>query len=79
MINFPFSLRLYESSLGSDVEFSVLGVSFRCHRCILAARSRYFREQFMGRWRGRKIVNIVHKLVREILEESLTILIPSIE
>jgi BTB/POZ domain len=47
----------------SDIVFDVHGEILHYHRCILAARSPYFRLQFAGKWRDRKIIYNHHPLV----------------
>ncbi|CAN7982516.1 unnamed protein product, partial [Ixodes hexagonus] len=46
-----------------DIAFRVGGEEVRAHRCILAARSRFFRDAFMTKWKGRNLVPVTHHLV----------------
>ncbi|KAI2810039.1 Ankyrin repeat and BTB/POZ domain-containing protein 1 [Blomia tropicalis] len=47
----------------SDVTFIVRGISFKVHRCILAARCEYFHQMFQGKWNSRKVIQIKCSLV----------------
>ncbi|OWA52724.1 Ankyrin repeat and BTB/POZ domain-containing protein 1 [Hypsibius exemplaris] len=47
----------------SDVTFVVHGETFRFHRCVLAARSRYFYERFASKWKHRDVIRNNHPLV----------------
>ncbi|GAU91949.1 hypothetical protein RvY_04105 [Ramazzottius varieornatus] len=54
---------LLENHHYADVAFEVHGQHFAYHRCVLAARSEYFREQFAGKWRNRDVIRNNHPLV----------------
>ncbi|KAK7086478.1 Ankyrin repeat and BTB/POZ domain-containing protein 1 [Halocaridina rubra] len=58
-----FLRRLFESGEYSDVTFVILGEIFLLHRCLLSARSEYFRDMFSSRWHNKKKVVINRDLV----------------
>ncbi|KAK8398875.1 hypothetical protein O3P69_004161 [Scylla paramamosain] len=53
-----FLRRLFESGEHSDITFVVQGESVPLHRCLLSARSEYFRDMFSTRWQERTTVTI---------------------
>ncbi|CAL4061976.1 unnamed protein product, partial [Meganyctiphanes norvegica] len=53
-----FLRRLFLSGEYSDITFIIQGIKFLLHRCLLMARSEYFREQFITRWRNRSQIVI---------------------
>jgi len=59
-----FLRRLFESGEYSDLTFMVHGEEFKVHSCILSARSEYFHEMLLNKWKGRPVVNISHPMVR---------------
>ncbi|XP_047474016.1 ankyrin repeat and BTB/POZ domain-containing protein 1-like [Penaeus chinensis] len=61
-----FLRRLFESGEYSDVTFVVQGQLFALHRCILSARSDYFREMFVTKWHNRPKVAINRDLVEPV-------------
>ena len=63
MIYFFISFRLLENEDYTDVAFDVHGLHFVYHRCVLAARSEYFRAQFSGKWRNRDVIKNNHPMV----------------
>ncbi|XP_042240790.1 ankyrin repeat and BTB/POZ domain-containing protein 1-like isoform X1 [Homarus americanus] len=58
-----FLRRLFESGEHNDITFVVQGESFPLHRCLLIARSEYFRDMFSTRWHNRSRVSINKDLV----------------
>ena len=48
----------------ADVCFLIHGVPMPAHRVILTARSSYFADMFISKWRDRPIIELKHKLVR---------------
>ncbi|XP_076067876.1 ankyrin repeat and BTB/POZ domain-containing protein 1-like isoform X3 [Oratosquilla oratoria] len=58
-----FLRRLFETGEYSDATFIVHGEKFRLHRCVLAARSDYFREMLTSKWYNRQEVVINNKKV----------------
>ncbi|XP_076067875.1 ankyrin repeat and BTB/POZ domain-containing protein 1-like isoform X2 [Oratosquilla oratoria] len=54
---------LFETGEYSDATFIVHGEKFRLHRCVLAARSDYFREMLTSKWYNRQEVVINNKKV----------------
>ncbi|XP_042879642.1 ankyrin repeat and BTB/POZ domain-containing protein 1-like isoform X1 [Penaeus japonicus] len=61
-----FLRRLFESGEYSDVTFIVQGQLFALHRCILSARSEYFKEMFATKWHNRPKVAINRDLVEPV-------------
>ncbi|XP_022805114.1 ankyrin repeat and BTB/POZ domain-containing protein 1-like isoform X2 [Stylophora pistillata] len=59
-----FLRRCLEDSPHADVCFIVHGVPLAAHRLILSARSSYFAEMFMSKWRDRPIIELKNKLVK---------------
>lgn len=55
----------------ADVVFDVHGKKFSAHKCILAARSDYFLEMFMERWKGRNEISITHELVNPFAFQAI--------
>lgn len=60
--------RLLEQGEHSDVDFLVHGQKFAAHRCILSARSDYFKEMFETKWEGKNLITLKHPLVGMHLE-----------
>lgn len=58
-----FLRRLFESGKHSDVTFVVQGEDIPLHRCLLSARSEYFRDMFSSRWQERTTITINRQLV----------------
>jgi ankyrin repeat/BTB/POZ domain-containing protein 1 len=50
--------RLFEQGLYSDVTFVVDERIFPLHRCVLAARSSFFREALQTRWNEKQHINL---------------------
>ena len=55
--------RLLEEGTNSDITFQIHDSVIHAHRCLLAARSQYFKEQLEGRWKGKRVVSIRNSLV----------------
>ncbi|CAF0763964.1 unnamed protein product [Adineta steineri] len=53
-----FLRKLFEQGLYSDVTFVVDERTFPLHRCVLAARSSFFREALESRWHNKRYVNL---------------------
>ncbi|XP_068237792.1 ankyrin repeat and BTB/POZ domain-containing protein 1-like [Palaemon carinicauda] len=58
-----FLRRLFESGEYSDVTFVVQGQNFLLHRCLLSARSEYFKDMFLTKWHHKDKVIINRDLV----------------
>ena len=58
-----FLRSLFANDQFKDVTFHIQGESVSAHKCILSARSSFLKQQFEERWRGRRHVNLSHKLV----------------
>ena len=58
-----FLRSLFAHDQFKDVTFHIQGESVSAHKCILSARSSFLKQQFEERWRGRRHVNLSHKLV----------------
>lgn len=54
---------LLETGRYSDLKFTINNRTFFLHKCILTARSEYFREKFKGRWKNK---NAVYKINEEV-------------
>ena len=66
-----FLERLYELTPYSDVTFEIKNSLFRAHKCILAARSEYFRLKFENKWKNRTWINGSHELLVPEAFESI--------
>jgi ankyrin repeat and BTB/POZ domain-containing protein 1 len=55
--------RLLELGLHSDIVFSIKGAQFKAHKCILAARSSYFKQKFENKWKNRTFILGTHEEV----------------
>uniref|UniRef100_A0A5S6R5G3 BTB domain-containing protein n=1 Tax=Trichuris muris TaxID=70415 RepID=A0A5S6R5G3_TRIMR len=66
-----FLRKLFESGDHSDFVFNVHGEKMRLHRCILAARSSFFREKFNGNWRYKDSIIIRNSRVNPVAFEAL--------
>ncbi|CAF4337261.1 unnamed protein product, partial [Adineta steineri] len=53
-----FLRKLFEQGLYSDVTFVVDERTFPLHRCVLAARSSFFREALESRWHNKRYINL---------------------
>lgn len=58
-----FLRRLMESEQHSDVTFKVHSSLYHCHRSVMSARSKYFKDQLQGRWKSKREVSITHAQV----------------
>ena len=63
-----YSIFLYKlfnngQGLGADFEIKFGSSSFHVHSWILMCRSRYFLDQFLGRWRLKRSASIKHELI----------------
>lgn len=58
-----YSFRLFESGEYSDITFVVQGEAVPLHRCLLTARSEYFRDMLQSRWHSRDKVIINKDMV----------------
>lgn len=58
-----FLRRCLDDRQHCDITFRVGGEEVRAHRCILAARSEFFRDAFRTKWRGHNVVPVTHHLV----------------
>ncbi len=58
-----FLERLYEMGHFSDIIFDIKGKIFNAHKCILSARSEYFRLKFENKWKDRKWIIGSHEEV----------------
>ncbi|CAN7948390.1 unnamed protein product, partial [Ixodes pacificus] len=58
-----FLQRCLDDRQHCDITFRVGGEEVRAHRCILAARSEFFRDSFRTKWRGHNVVPVTHHLV----------------
>ena len=45
--------RAFEKGMFSDISFVIQGETIPAHRVVLAARSSYFAERFMGKWKNK--------------------------
>ncbi|CDW54377.1 Ank 2 and BTB domain containing protein [Trichuris trichiura] len=64
--------RLFESGEHSDFTFRLLGnKNLHLHRCVLTARSAFFREKFYGAWRYKDSIAMRNKHVNPIAFEAL--------
>ena len=54
---------LYELAPYFDITFEIKDRLFRAHKCILAARSEYFRLKFENKWKDRTWIVGSHELV----------------
>jgi ankyrin repeat/BTB/POZ domain-containing protein 1 len=59
-----FLRKLVENGEYSDVCFDVHGEEFHGHRCVLSARSPYFHDMFLDKWKDKTLIHIKHELVR---------------
>lgn len=48
-----FLRRAFEKGMFSDISFVIQGETIPAHRVVLAARSSYFAERFMGKWKNK--------------------------
>uniref|UniRef100_A0A1I8IAY2 Ankyrin repeat and BTB/POZ domain-containing protein 1 n=1 Tax=Macrostomum lignano TaxID=282301 RepID=A0A1I8IAY2_9PLAT len=54
-----FLRNLFSTGSGADVRFNLCdGSEFLAHRCLLMARSPYFKRNFSGKWIGRRQVSV---------------------
>jgi len=58
-----FLRSLFVNDHFKDVTFHIQGESVSAHKCILSARSAFLKQQFEERWRGRRHVNLSHRLI----------------
>merc|ERR1712037_823058 len=58
-----FLRSLFVNDHFKDVTFHIRGESASAHKCILSARSSFLKQQFEERWRGRRHVNLSHRLI----------------
>ncbi|EEC08297.1 ankyrin repeat containing protein [Ixodes scapularis] len=58
-----FLRRCLDDRQHCDITFRVGGEEVRAHRCILAARSEFFRDAFRTKWRGHNVVPVTHHLL----------------
>jgi ankyrin repeat/BTB/POZ domain-containing protein 1 len=58
-----FMQRLFEFGQYADLMFEIRGRLFKTHKCILAARSEYFRAKLENKWRKRKWIVGTHEEV----------------
>ena len=63
---YTIQFRLFEQGLYSDVTFTIQGKCFPLHRCVLAARSKYFQEALDQRWRGKSHINLTKAKVSQL-------------
>jgi hypothetical protein len=56
--------RLYELGSHSDIIFEINGRIFKAHKCILSARSAYFKKKFENNWKNRSYIIGTHEEVK---------------
>ncbi|KAI0233742.1 Ankyrin repeat and BTB/POZ domain-containing protein 1 [Lamellibrachia satsuma] len=66
-----FLRRLLGDGLYADVVFVIHGKHLSAHRCVLSARSTYFRSMFHNRWKDRRMISLTNKLVRPWAFETI--------
>ncbi|KAK2139707.1 hypothetical protein LSH36_1645g00004 [Paralvinella palmiformis] len=58
-----FLRRMLEAGCYKDISFIVHDQSFSVHRCVLAARCRYFADLFVSKWEDRSEIKLKNKLI----------------
>ena len=66
---FLFFCRRLADSTFADVCFLVHDQSFHLHKCILSARSAYFAEMFVSKWKDKPLIQLKHPLVSTIRQK----------